>query len=168
MYKLLPIFHVLAKLGGLFSLLLLAPALVSYLYMDDLVKTHLFSSLVTFSVSFLLWAATRRFQRELQARDGFTLVFLLWIGFALVASIPFYLSIPNMRFIDAYFEAISGLTTTGATVINSLDTLAPSLNFWRHMLNWLGGMGIIVLAVAILPLLGVGGDAAFPRGSVGH
>ncbi|MDO5687425.1 MAG: potassium transporter TrkG [Neisseria sp.] len=161
MYKLLPTLHVFAQLSCLFALLLLAPVPISYLYMDDLALTHVLSAVLTFAFSFALWAVTRPYQRELQARDGFTLVVLLWLGFALLAAVPFYLSIPNMRFIDAYFEAISGLTTTGATVISSLDTLAPSLNFWRHMLNWLGGMGIIVLAVAILPLLGVGGMQLF-------
>ena len=74
---------------------------------------------------------------------------------------PFYLYFPNIGYTDAFFEAVSGLTTTGATVMSSLDTLAPSLNFWRHMMNWLGGMGIIVLAVAILPMLGVGGTQLF-------
>ena len=161
MSKFLPTFHILAKLGALFSLLLATPALVSYWYLDHLTTTHLYSAAISFTVCFIVWALTYRFQRELMARDGFMLVTVMWLAFALVASIPFYLSIPNMRFIDAYFEAISGLTTTGFTVIDSLDTLAPSLNFWRHMLNWLGGMGIIVLAVAILPMLGVGGMQLF-------
>lgn len=161
MYKLLPTFNVLAKLGSFFSLLLLAPAFVAYLYDDGLLYTHLNASLITFSASSCLWLFTRRFQRELQARDGFTLAFLLWIGFALVAAVPFYLALPDLGVTNAIFEAMSGLTTTGASVINDLDGLPPSLNFWRHMLNWLGGMGIIVLAVAILPILGVGGMQLF-------
>lgn len=159
--QLLPIFHVLCAAGTLFSLLLFAPAYVSFLYGDGLLQIHLYSAAVSFCFSLVLWLLTRSSRRELQPRDGFTLVFLLWVGFALVAAVPFYLSLPDLRLIDAYYEAISGLTTTGSSVIGPLDTLAPSLNFWRHMLNWLGGMGIIVLAVAVLPMLGVGGMQLF-------
>lgn len=161
LYKIAPIIHVLAKTGFLFSLLLLAPTLVSYLFLDGVFLAFAKTAVVTMVVSAIVWQGTARFNRELRPRDGFTLVFLLWIGFALVSSMPLYLSIPGISFTDAYFEAISGLSTTGATVITSLDTLAPSLNFWRSMLNWLGGMGIIVLAVAIMPMLGVGGTQLF-------
>ena len=93
---------------------------------------------------------------------------MLWLAFAVVAAMPIYFYMPSMSFTDAFFEAMSGLTTTGATVISGLDTLAPSVNFWRHMLNWLGGMGIIVLAVAILPMLGVGGTQLFKAGNSGY
>ena len=161
MYKIIPIIHVLSKLGVLFSLLLLVPTFVSYIFLDDAFIAFSQTAGVTIVSSVSIWLATLRFNRELRARDGFTLVVMLWLGFALVASMPFYLYFPNMSFTDAFFEAMSGLTTTGASVIRSLDTLAPSLNFWRHMLNWLGGMGIIVLAVAILPMLGVGGTQMF-------
>lgn len=161
MPKFLPTFNILSKMGSFFSLLLLAPAVVSYLYQDGQFYTLIDASLITCGISFSLWLLTRRHQRELKAKDGFTLVFLLWLGFALEAAVPFYFAIPQMGFTNAYFEAMSGLTTTGATVIADLDHLPPSINFWRHMLNWLGGMGIIVLAVAILPLLGVGGMQLF-------
>ena len=149
MYKIIPTVHILSKLGVLFSILLLVPTLVSYIYLDDALNAFGSTALVTIISSVAVWLLTRRHQRELRVRDGFTLVFMLWVGFAVVAAMPFYLYFPQMSYTDALFEAMSGLTTTGATVITSLDTLAPSINFWRHMLNWLGGMGIIVLAVAI-------------------
>lgn len=161
MYKIAPIVHVLSKLAVLYAVLLLVPTLVSYLYHDSAFNAFAGTALATLAGSTAVWAATRKHDRELRPRDGFTLVFLLWLGFAAISALPFYLYFPNIGYTDAFFEAVSGLTTTGATVISSLDTLAPSLNFWRHMMNWLGGMGIIVLAVAILPMLGVGGTQLF-------
>ena len=161
MHKIIPIIHVLSKLGVLFSVLLLVPTFVSYLFLDDALPAFGRTALVTIIGSVSVWLLTWHYNRELRQRDGFTLVFMLWVGFAAIAAMPFYLYFPNMSYTDAFFEAMSGLTTTGATVISSLDTLAPSLNFWRHMMNWLGGMGIIVLAVAILPMLGVGGTQLF-------
>ena len=161
MYKIAPIVHVLSKLAVLYAVLLLVPTLVSYLYHDSAFNAFAGTALATLAGSTAVWAATRKHARELRPRDGFTLVFLLWLGFAAISALPFYLYFPNIGYTDAFFEAVSGLTTTGATVISSLDTLAPSLNFWRHMMNWLGGMGIIVLAVAILPMLGVGGTQLF-------
>jgi len=161
MYKIAPIVHVLSKLAVLYAVLLLVPTLVSYLYHDSAFNAFAGTALATLAGSTAVWAATRKHDRELRPRDGFTLVFLLWLGFAAISALPFYLYFPNISYTDAFFEAVSGLTTTGATVMSSLDTLAPSLNFWRHMMNWLGGMGIIVLAVAILPMLGVGGTQLF-------
>lgn len=161
MYKIAPIVHVLSKLAALYAVLLLVPTLVSYLYHDSAFNAFAGTALATLAGSSAVWAATRKHDRELRPRDGFTLVFLLWLGFAAISALPFYLYFPNISYTDAFFEAVSGLTTTGATVMSSLDTLAPSLNFWRHMMNWLGGMGIIVLAVAILPMLGVGGTQLF-------
>ena len=161
MYKIAPIVHVLSKLAALYAVLLLVPTLVSYLYHDSAFNAFAGTALATLAGSTAIWAATRKHDRELRPRDGFTLVFLLWLGFAAISALPFYLYFPNIGYTDAFFEAVSGLTTTGATVMSSLDTLAPSLNFWRHMMNWLGGMGIIVLAVAILPMLGVGGTQLF-------
>ena len=161
MYKIAPSVHVLSKLAVLYAVLLLVPTLVSYLYHDSAFNAFAGTALATLAGSTAIWAATRKHDRELRPRDGFTLVFLLWLGFAAISALPFYLYFPNIGYTDAFFEAVSGLTTTGATVMSSLDTLAPSLNFWRHMMNWLGGMGIIVLAVAILPMLGVGGTQLF-------
>lgn len=131
--------------------------LVSWLYADGMLAAFGFSMALNFAVGFVVWIATRWSSTELRAYDGFLLVTLAWLGGGAFATVPLLAGIPGLSFTDAYFETISGLTTTGATVLVNLDTLAPSLNLWRHLLQWLGGMGIIVLAVAILPLLGVGG-----------
>ena len=112
--------------------------------------------LACIAVGLVLTVATRRHRAELKARDGFILVTLAWTLTAAIATVPLMLH-QDMSFTDSFFETMSGLTTTGATVMTGLDTTEPSINLWRHALNWLGGMGIIVLAVAILPLLGVGG-----------
>ncbi len=161
MYKIAPIIHILSKLAMLYAFLMLIPTLVSYIYHDPAFKAFAGTALATLAGSSAVWFSTRKHDRELRPRDGFTLVFLLWLGFAAISALPFYFYFPSISYTDSFFEAISGLTTTGATVISSLDTLAPSLNFWRHMMNWFGGMGIIVLAVAILPMLGVGGTQLF-------
>lgn len=161
MYKIISIIHVLSKLGVLYSLLLLAPMGVAYIFRDGTFSVFAYTAAFTFLFSLLVWSFTYKHQRELRARDGFTLVFVLWLGFAAISAMPLYFHLPHLSYTDAFFEAISGLTTTGASVLDSLNTLAPTLNFWRHMMNWLGGMGIIVLAVAILPMLGVGGTQLF-------
>jgi trk system potassium uptake protein TrkH len=110
---------------------------------------------------FLFLATWRRNRRELQPRDGFLLVSLVWTVIPAFATLPLLFTLPGLSFTDAYFECVSGLTTSGATVLTGLDRLAPSINIWRAFLIWLGGMGIIVLAVAIMPLLGVGGSQLF-------
>ncbi|MFC3627710.1 TrkH family potassium uptake protein [Vogesella amnigena] len=157
MSKLLPILHVLSKLILLYSLLFLLPCAVSWLYQDGTAIDFAYSALAGGGAGSLLWLLTRRFERELKPRDGFILVALLWLTFAVMSAVPLLLYIPGMSFTNAFFEAMSGLTTTGATLIPGLDRLPPAINFWRHFLNWVGGMGIIVLAVAILPMLGIGG-----------
>ncbi|NJM32667.1 MAG: hypothetical protein HC848_07205 [Limnobacter sp.] len=104
---------------------------------------------------------TRPFRREMKARDGFLLVTLVWVVLPLFSCIPLKMSIPGLSFTDAYFEAVSAITTTGGTVLTGLDFMPASINIWRCQMAWMGGMGIIVLAVAILPLLGVGGSQVF-------
>lgn len=157
MSKLLPIVNVLGAVLMLFSITFLIPLAAALWFSDGTAWAFVESSLITLGTGSLLWLVTRRFKRELKARDGFLLVVLVWTGMAAFASLPLIKGIPGLSFTDAYFEAVSGLTTTGATVLVGLDTLPQGLNLWRHLLNWLGGMGIIVLAVAILPLLGIGG-----------
>ena len=109
----------------------------------------------------LTWLALRGAHAELQTRDGFLLVTLTWFTLPFFAALPLLLYLPGLSFTDAYFETSSALTTTGATVLSGLDALPISVNLWRCFLQWLGGMGLIVLAVAILPLLGVGGRQIF-------
>jgi trk system potassium uptake protein TrkH len=157
MHRVAPVLHVLGLVILIFSFSMLAP-LVTALFAHDAAQYAFDESFaVTLIAGFALWLAGRRWRRELKVRDGFLLVLLVWTGLPAFATLPFLIYAPAMSFTDAYFETISGLTTTGATVMSGLDALPPSLNLWRHLLNWLGGMGIIVLAVAILPLLGIGG-----------
>ncbi|KZE35185.1 potassium transporter Trk [Crenobacter luteus] len=153
----LPVVNVFARLAMLFSLLLAVPALVSLWYDDGSARHFLQAALTGLALGAALWAISFRYQRELRTRDGFLLVALVWLGFTCIAALPFQYHFPAMSYTDAFFEAMSGLSTTGATVMTGLDTLPRSLNFWRHFSSWLGGMGIIVLAVAILPMLGIGG-----------
>lgn len=112
---------------------------------------------INVSVGFGVAALTRGYRRELKPRDGFLLVTLSWVLMSASGAIPFLIAMPDLSLTDAYFEAVSGLTTTGSTVLTGLQDLPASLNLWRHLMHWIGGLGIIVLAVAVLPLLGVGG-----------
>jgi trk system potassium uptake protein TrkH len=105
--------------------------------------------------------ATRRFRRELQPRDGFVLVGMTWLVLPAFGALPLVLAVPGLSITNAYFEAMSAFTATGATALAGLDTLPLSVNVWRCFMQWVGGLGIIVLAVAILPLLGVGGSQLF-------
>jgi trk system potassium uptake protein TrkH len=99
-------------------------------------------------------------KRDLNIRDGFLMVVLVWTVLPAFAAIPLMIQL-GISHTDAYFEAVSGLTTTGSTVLSNLDTLPMSINLWRHQLVWTGGMGLIVLAIAMLPLLGIGGRQMF-------
>jgi trk system potassium uptake protein TrkH len=117
--------------------------------------------LFNLTIAMVTFLATRNLKYDLKPRDGMLLVVLAWSGGAAFATLPLLLLIPGLSFTDAYFETISGLTASGGTVLSGLDALAPSLNIWRALLVWIGGLGVIVLAVAILPLLGVGGRQIF-------
>jgi trk system potassium uptake protein TrkH len=153
--------HVLGGLLMVMAATYLLPIAWSVAVGDGTTGSFVEAALGTFAVGLALWAPTRRARRELHARDGCLLVVLAWLAMAAAASVPFMLELPGLSVTDAYFESISALTTTGATVLTGLDTLPQSLNLWRHALQWFGGLGIIVLAVAVLPLLGVGGMQLF-------
>jgi trk system potassium uptake protein TrkH len=153
---LLPVAHVFALVMMVFAVTMLAPLVMAVWALDPAVWSFVISALATFALGATLWFATRRFKRELKTRDGLILVALTWVALPAVAGFPLWHFLP-INFTDAYFEAASGLTTTGGTVLSGLESLPRSINLWRHLLSWLGGMGIIVLAVAILPMLGVGG-----------
>lgn len=161
MRGLLPVLRVLGLMLMVFSGTYLLPLLCSLIFADGHHWDFVLAMAISLLAGGLLWWLTRDFKRDIKPREGFLLVSLSWLLMAATATTPLLLSIPGLSFTDAYFETISGLTTTGATVLSGLDSLPPSLNFWRHELQWLGGMGIIVLAVAILPLLGVGGMSLY-------
>jgi trk system potassium uptake protein TrkH len=145
----------------IFSATMLVPVMVSLLAHEPSAAEFIEAALVTAVSGLVLWLAFRQHDYELQSRDGFLLVSLTWGLLPIFAALPLILFIPEMSLTDGFFEASSGLTTTGATVLAGLDRLPISINLWRAQLQWMGGMGLIVLAVAILPLLGVGGRQIF-------
>ncbi len=153
---LLPVAHVFAMVIMVFAAAMLVPSIVAIWGMDRALWSFVVSAAATFLIGASLWLVTRRYKRELKTRDGLLLVALTWVALPAVAAFPLWHYLP-IDFTHAYFEAASGLTTTGGTVLSGLEFLPHSINLWRHLLSWLGGMGIIVLAVAILPMLGVGG-----------
>ena len=160
-HSVLPVLRVLGMIVTVFSAAMLLPLAVALVNRDAAVLAYAEAFGITVASGGALWLLTPQAQRELQVRDGFLLVTLVWSVLPAFAALPLMFVLPGLSFTDAYFECISGLTTTGATVLSGLDTLPPSINLWRCLLQWLGGMGVIVLAVAVLPLLGVGGRQIF-------
>ncbi|WJW75628.1 TrkH family potassium uptake protein [Thiohalobacter sp. IOR34] len=150
--------RILGLLMMLFSVTLVPPMLVSLFYRDGALMPFLHGFLIIVAAGFLCWLPARHHRRELRLRDGFLVVVLFWVVLGAVGAVPFMLGdAPHMSLTDSMFESLSGLTTTGATVITGIDALPKSILFYRQELQWLGGMGIIVLAVAVLPMLGIGG-----------
>jgi trk system potassium uptake protein TrkH len=151
------ILRVTGILLTLFSLAMLLPVLVALVYGEQTMHTFLLAFAITMGVGLLLFLGSRD-KRELRSGDGFFITVLFYSGLGLFGAIPLYLAESvDATFTDAAFESLSGLTTTGATVLSGLDELPRSILFYRQLLQWLGGMGIIVLAVAVLPMLGIGG-----------
>ena len=153
----LAVAHVLGSMMALFGVTYLLPIVCSLVLADGIVIDFIVAAGINVIVGLGIAALTSRHKRELKPRDGFLLVTLSWALMSASAAVPFMIAIPELSFTDAYFEAMSGFTTTGSTILTGLDHLPPSLNLWRHSLHWYGGIGIIVFAVAVLPLLGVGG-----------
>ncbi|WP_435103151.1 TrkH family potassium uptake protein [Arhodomonas sp. AD133] len=150
--------RILGVLLMVFSLTMLPPALLSALIDDGAVTAFISTASLLVVIGAALWLPVRKLQRELRTRDGFFIVALFWVVLGMAGAVPFLLDErTGMSVADALFESISGLTTTGATVIVGIDELPMSIRYYRQQLQWLGGMGIIVLAVAILPMLGIGG-----------
>jgi trk system potassium uptake protein len=154
---LLAVAHVLGLMMAFFGILYALPVVWSVGARDGAALDFVYAAVLNAGIGLAVAFATKRFRRELKPRDGFLLVTLSWVLMSASATIPLLIAIPDLSFTDAFFETMSGLTTTGSTVLNGLDQLPPSVNLWRCTLHWIGGIGIIVLAVAVLPLLGVGG-----------
>lgn len=160
--QLLVIQRILGLLLMIFSSTMLPPVIVGWWYEDGATLPFIEAFCFIAIGGFLLYLPVRNCIKELRLRDGFLVVVLFWAVLGLAGGLPFYLSeIYPLSLTDAIFESISGLTTTGATVIVGLDSLPHALLFYRQELQWLGGMGIIVLAVAVLPMLGIGGMQLF-------
>ena len=171
MRDLLPVLRVLGMLMVMFALSMLLPFAVSWFTDDGIWRIYPWAIGITAAAGLSLWIGLDHFRRELQPRHGVILVTLVWVVLPLCAMLPLVLGMGHVglsiSFTHAYFEAVSGLTTTGATVLTGLDALPVSINVWRTFLQWLGGMGILILAVAILPLLGVGGAQLFRAEAAG-
>ncbi|MEZ5523640.1 MAG: TrkH family potassium uptake protein [Pseudomonadales bacterium] len=155
-------FTVILRIVGIllmiFSLTMAIPLVISWGLSETATMAFLSALTITLLTGFTLWAPVRHVRHELRTRDGFIIVALFWTVLSLFGALPFYLSDDlKLSAVDAIFESVSGLTTTGATVITGLDLLPKSILYYRQQLQWMGGMGIIVLAVAILPMLGIGG-----------
>jgi trk system potassium uptake protein TrkH len=150
--------RILGLLLVLFSFTMVPPVAVAWIYQDNGEAAFLTAFAITFMLGLALWLPFFRVKGELQSRDGFLVVTLFWAVLGLIGSLPLLLNESlQLSFTDAAFESISGLTTTGATVLSGLDDMPKSLLFYRQQLQWMGGMGVIVLAIAILPMLGIGG-----------
>ena len=161
------IFRVTGTLLTCFSFTFLVPVLVALIYGEATIPTFLLAFAITLGAGLVLWLPLRG-NRELRGGDGFLITALFYLGLGLFGAIPLYFAPSlNLSFTDAAFESMSGLTTTGATVLTGLDALPKSLLFYRQLLQWLGGMGIIVLAVAIFPMLGIGGMQLYRTESPG-
>ena len=163
------ILNILGAQIGLLSIALLIPAFISLGYQENDFRGFLLSAGIAFIVGMPLWYFTRK-SKTLSTKDGFLIVTAAWIITAIIGALPFYFSgaIPNVT--DAFFESMSGVTTTGATILgvnvyphlpNGIESLPHGILFWRSFIQWIGGMGIIVFTIAILPLLGIGGVQMF-------
>lgn len=152
------IIRILGLLVALLSVTMLPPAVVSLIYRDGGGVPFLMAFMWCLFIGLALWYPNRHKKDELRAREGFLIVVLFWTVLASFSAIPLILlESPNLTTTDAFFESFSGLTTTGATILTKIDGLPHAVLFYRQQLQWLGGMGIIVLAVAVLPMLGIGG-----------
>lgn len=162
MKRLLSILHLTGFTMVLFSLSMLVPAGVAAYMGDGTLEAFLEGFVLALVLGLIPYLLTRHYRSELQPRDGFLLVSLVWTALPALATIPFLIHFRDagtpISFSFAYFEAMSAITTTGGTVLTGLDRLPDSIHVWRATLMWIGGMGILVLAVAVLPSLGVGGS----------
>lgn len=153
------IINLFSILVAFFSLSLLVPLVVSFIFDDGSSNIFITTFLVIFIPSIVAWQLTKKSKEEMGVKEGFVIITLFWIVLSLVGSIPFYLY--GMSFVDSFFESMSGITTTGATVISGLNNMPESVLFYRQLLQWMGGMGLIVLAIAVMPLLGIGGGQLY-------
>ena len=153
------IINLFSILVAFFSLSLLVPLVVSFIFDDGSSNIFITTFLLIFIPSIIAWQLTKKSNEEMGVKEGFVIITLFWIVLSLVGSMPFYLY--GMSFVDSFFESMSGITTTGATVISGLNNMPESVLFYRQLLQWMGGMGLIVLAIAVMPLLGIGGGQLY-------
>ena len=150
--------RVLGLMLMVFSTSMLVPIIFATIYQENTLPMFFLAFTITMIVGFLSWLPARNMKGEIRIRDGFIITVLFWLVLSTFGALPFALSQEtNLSFIDALFESISGLTTTGATVFTNLEDLPKSILYYRQQLQWIGGIGIVVIAVSILPMIGVGG-----------
>jgi len=154
------VFFAIGVLLVILGAFMLIPFFVQIIY-DEQNNAFLSSSSITVFIGILLVLANLEDERKLNLQQAFLLTTLSWLSIAIFGSIPFLLSGLNLSFVDAFFESMSGITTTGSTIITNLDNSPKSVLIWRALLQWLGGIGIIVMAITILPLLNIGGMQLF-------
>lgn len=158
-------YKIISHLMGLLLLVnggfMLFPAMMAWYYKEAIVLDILLASSIALVLGGIIMFVTKNHRKEVQKREGYVIVTFGWIIMSLIGTLPYILSgaIPN--FVDAFFETMSGFTTTGATILQDIEAVPKGILFWRSITQWIGGMGIIVLAVAILPLLGIGGMQMF-------
>ena len=155
------IINLLGILLAIFSISFLPPFALTFLYQEDGGEIFLYSFLSLFFFGGLMWFMSRQEELTLNISDGFIITTLFWVVLALAGSIPFYFFNLDLSFSSALFESVSGITTTGATTIVGLDELPKSILMYRQLLQWIGGAGLIVLAVAVMPALGIGGGQLY-------
>ncbi|HRD97775.1 MAG TPA: potassium transporter TrkG [Rubrivivax sp.] len=163
----LAVVALVGRMVVLFALLMLVPLAFAVGRHDAAESAFIGAGVVTLGCGLAMSLLTRRFRRELQPRDGFVLVGMTWALLPAFGALPLVLALPTLSPTDAYFEAMSAFTATGATALSGLEALPLSINIWRCFMMWVGGLGIIVLAVAILPMLGVGGTQLFKAETAG-
>ncbi|NOQ92753.1 MAG: TrkH family potassium uptake protein [Flavobacteriaceae bacterium] len=140
---------------------MLFSAIVSWYYKDGALSGILFAGIITITIGILLQFFTKGFKKQIKKREGYLIVTLGWVTMSLSGAMPYLFTGAIPSFTNAFFETMSGYTTTGASILNDIEAMPKSLLFWRSTTHWIGGMGIIVLAIAILPLLGIGGMQLF-------
>ena len=151
------VIYIIGMLLCIEAVAMLIPMLIDILYKNSDWQIFFFSSFITFFIGLVLYFSFRQKKNKIKVREAFFLTLISWIIIAVFASLPFVYSSSNLNYSDAFFESISGITTTGATVISNLDQLPEGILIWRSLLQWFGGIGIILLALAILPTLQIGG-----------
>ena len=153
-----------------FAIILIIPVSISLIYNDGNTSSFIYSFIIIFLFGSFLFFPNRSnsFDSSIKIKEGFLIVVLFWVLLSFLGSFPFMFDINlSMSFADSFFESVSGWTTTGATIISNLEDLSPSILIYRQLLQWLGGMGIVVLALAVLPMLGVGGMQLYKAESGG-
>ena len=155
------ILHLLGLLLSVNAGFMFLCALVSFIYKDGVVLQLFYAGIVTLAIGGTTMLVTRNHRKEIQKREGYLIVTFGWISMSLAGTLPYLFTgaIPGIT--NAFFETMSGYTTTGASILSDIESIPEGVLFWRSITHWIGGMGIIVLAIAILPLLGIGGMQLF-------